>query len=401
MDMEKIDMLLIDHALNATPPDVAALVDAFVEKDSEARIRLDNFRSTAGAAKRAIAGDTELPPLPRTLACLAGPLVGPRHRLTPSRAQRVALWATGLAACMAISFFAGTLARFSIDSPHTVALIPAPPARIDPEKNAPPRASPPCRSFGRFPTCRRVPRKTVPVPKIPVPIGQLSYLTPGSVLPDLEDKHDCTNLYSHCCFGGRCRAWWMHSRPRCLVARWHPGRHHRLRWPASLQRRRRDLSPLLVPECSTVGWMPDGKKVVVIRKVQLATWKEFHAVLPDYAVKLHDTVRKELLAYTGDASKLVASIAEKLHVDEDQITPALLQLRNTEAVALQPLLGDRWKELSNLSCEASVGQVLDLSDGKAKPEKPLICSTQSLGELVGLRRFAHRKNRRFRDCSEK
>ncbi len=146
-----------------------------------------------------------------------------------------------------------------------------------------------------------------------------------------------------------------------------------------------NLSPLLVPDCSTVAWMPDGKKVVIIRRLHLTTWKEFHEALPDFAVKDRDSVRKELLAYAGDPAKVVPSIAETLHKEQDQIMPALLQLRDTEAATLQPQLGDRWKELSDLSCELGIGQVMNLANGKATPEKPLISSTHSLGELVGLR----------------
>ncbi len=82
MDTEKIDMLLIDHALNATPPDVAALVEAFIEKDPDARARLDNFRATASAAKRGarqrcpIAASPAHPPL---FSRPARPAAAPLH----------------------------------------------------------------------------------------------------------------------------------------------------------------------------------------------------------------------------------------------------------------------------------------------------------------------------------
>lgn len=146
-----------------------------------------------------------------------------------------------------------------------------------------------------------------------------------------------------------------------------------------------NLSPLLVPECASVGWLPDGKQVAVIRKATLSTWKKLHEMLPDFAVKDRDSVRKNLLAYNGDASKLVSTISDALHSDQESASAALLQLRDTEAATLQPQLGDRWKALSDLKCEVQIGEIVDLSGTTPKENKPLICGSPNGGELVGLR----------------
>ena len=66
MDAEKLNALLIDHALCETTPDVAALMEAYIEKDPVARATLEEWHATAGLAKRALQGNLiVLPAFPR------------------------------------------------------------------------------------------------------------------------------------------------------------------------------------------------------------------------------------------------------------------------------------------------------------------------------------------------
>jgi hypothetical protein len=100
MDAEKLNALLIDHALGETTPDVAALVEAYIEKDPAARATLEEWRATAGLAKRALRENPVILP------------AFPREALERSQTMRQwrtrILWGAGMAACLAVGFMIGT-----------------------------------------------------------------------------------------------------------------------------------------------------------------------------------------------------------------------------------------------------------------------------------------------------
>jgi|SRR5271170_8016435 len=99
MNTEKIESLLLDHALGATSGDVAALIEAYVAKDDAARAKLEQWRQLAGSAKRALqAGPVMLPAFPRQA------LQRSQHR----KVLRLAAWGAGMAACVAVGFAIGS-----------------------------------------------------------------------------------------------------------------------------------------------------------------------------------------------------------------------------------------------------------------------------------------------------
>ncbi|HZZ29702.1 MAG TPA: hypothetical protein VFE46_17025 [Pirellulales bacterium] len=105
MDLQKIEPLLIDYALDVAPPEVMALVEAYVEKDAVAGAQLVQWQSVVGLARRAILNRNS------TLALAAIP-VFPRRRLQTAqrrtRMRKGATWAAALAACLTLGFFAGS-----------------------------------------------------------------------------------------------------------------------------------------------------------------------------------------------------------------------------------------------------------------------------------------------------
>jgi anti-sigma factor RsiW len=66
MDPDALDRLLMDRALGALPPDVATLVEAYVERDAAAAARARGFDTAASAARRVLKQDlvAPLPPFP-------------------------------------------------------------------------------------------------------------------------------------------------------------------------------------------------------------------------------------------------------------------------------------------------------------------------------------------------
>jgi anti-sigma factor RsiW len=128
MDAERMDALLMDHALGETTPDVAALVEAYVEKDAAARATLEEWRATAGLATRALQGKpVVLPAFPRAALVRSQTLRQWRSRI---------LWGTGMAACLALGVAVG-IRWNSQEQPPVVPLaqapvvpLPPPPMRI-------------------------------------------------------------------------------------------------------------------------------------------------------------------------------------------------------------------------------------------------------------------------------
>jgi hypothetical protein len=66
--METLDRLLMDRALGALPPDVEALLDAYLEHDAAGAARAREFGAAAMAARRLLQQPlpTPLPPFPAT-----------------------------------------------------------------------------------------------------------------------------------------------------------------------------------------------------------------------------------------------------------------------------------------------------------------------------------------------
>ncbi|MCL2641317.1 MAG: hypothetical protein FWD53_10760 [Phycisphaerales bacterium] len=101
MDDLKLEALLMDRALGGMSPEVAGLLDAYLERDAESRGRAEAWENVAGLAKRAMREDrvAELPAFPR-------------RRLEAvrwwGRLGRVAVWGGAMAACLAVGWFLGS-----------------------------------------------------------------------------------------------------------------------------------------------------------------------------------------------------------------------------------------------------------------------------------------------------
>ncbi len=117
MDTQKIEPLLMDHALGATTPEVGALIEAFQEKDTEVRARLEKWLEVAELARRAMEerAVTALPAFPRRQLQVA------RRGM---QRRRMLAWSGGLAACVLIGYLLGNRGH---DHPATPAAVTADP----------------------------------------------------------------------------------------------------------------------------------------------------------------------------------------------------------------------------------------------------------------------------------
>ena len=119
MDTQKIEPLLMDHALGATTPEVGALIEAFQEKDTEVRARLEKWLGIAKLARRAMEETvvTALPAFPQRQLQVA--------RLGTQR-RRMLVWSAGLAACMLIGYLLGSRGHGHPATPAVVTADPRP-----------------------------------------------------------------------------------------------------------------------------------------------------------------------------------------------------------------------------------------------------------------------------------
>jgi hypothetical protein len=104
MDIQTIEPVLIDYVLGGATPEVAALVDAFQEKDAEAQACIERWSKLAGLARQAMEND-QTRPLPAF----------PQRQMHVARQgaqrRRAMLWAASLAASLLVGYAIGNFGR--------------------------------------------------------------------------------------------------------------------------------------------------------------------------------------------------------------------------------------------------------------------------------------------------
>jgi hypothetical protein len=94
------DGLLMDHALGATTPETAAMIEALAQKDPGVLARLNEWRGITDLARRASAdAPAALPEFPRQLN--RSRRIGEMRRFTG--------WGLAMAACIVAGFFLGNI----------------------------------------------------------------------------------------------------------------------------------------------------------------------------------------------------------------------------------------------------------------------------------------------------
>ena len=119
------------------------------------------------------------------------------------------------------------------------------------------------------------------------------------------------------------------------------------------------LSQLLVKSVASAAWLPDSRGLVLSRSEPVPGWKELAPVLSDARrqeiVERAPRLREEMLTYQGDWKDFNPKSATGLTGGE---TMALgVYLREHLAGDLETKLGDRWKELTEITAELQLVQV--------------------------------------------
>ena len=96
---EQLEMLLLDRSLGGCTPEVSALLDAYLEKDAEARLEAERWGSLVGRARAAMGAERAvLPPFP---------LERLLRRERRQRVWRMGAVISGVAACVVAGVLVG------------------------------------------------------------------------------------------------------------------------------------------------------------------------------------------------------------------------------------------------------------------------------------------------------
>jgi hypothetical protein len=131
------------------------------------------------------------------------------------------------------------------------------------------------------------------------------------------------------------------------------------------------LSGLLVPAVKWVRWMPDSKRVVVTRQVELKTWKELVAAFP---VEAAEAQKK--------ADEVVKALQDfKPETGLNQYGWTLYYLRDEKPELIKAKLGSVWDSVTALTEQAFATQIYDLTASPAKPGPVLLWSQEGFMDL--------------------
>lgn len=139
------------------------------------------------------------------------------------------------------------------------------------------------------------------------------------------------------------------------------------------------LSRPLAADVASASWLPDGRGLVLVRQIPVASWQEAVRLLPpeesaaveSLARGMPDVLRGALATGGGDAKAAEEMFFKPLHLDPAEYgLPVLLCLRDTQPAALRQLLqgaknAGEWEKLLSEPILAKVSElsILELAGG--------------------------------------
>jgi hypothetical protein len=130
------------------------------------------------------------------------------------------------------------------------------------------------------------------------------------------------------------------------------------------------LSPLVAPGVKAAAWTPDSKRLVVLRRTALATWKEVTALFPEAETPSEEFVagakrlKAELLAHEGSMDKFEPKSLKDM--PGALAILAIMYLRDVDPAGLPEKLGPKWEELKKVEAQAVLLEVGDVAEGVVK-----------------------------------
>jgi hypothetical protein len=117
MEPQKFEAIFMDYALGATTPEVAALIEAFQEKDADVRRHVAEWRGVTALARRAIPAQefVNVPIFPRSRL---------QNALRSAQWRRTAVWGAALAACLMLGYFVGKRGFDRVEVPASSSGVP-------------------------------------------------------------------------------------------------------------------------------------------------------------------------------------------------------------------------------------------------------------------------------------
>ena len=123
------------------------------------------------------------------------------------------------------------------------------------------------------------------------------------------------------------------------------------------------LSPRIVEDVRRVAWLPDSKRLVVVREEVADSWEEMAATLTDERreelIAIAERVREEVLVYEGNLDDFEPKGFEGVTSGEGAAIVVYLREKRSEGLAER--LGEEWEKLASAEIKFWMMQLVHVS----------------------------------------
>ncbi len=132
------------------------------------------------------------------------------------------------------------------------------------------------------------------------------------------------------------------------------------------------LSPLVAPGVRAAAWTPDSKRLIVLRVIDVPTWKEAKTLLDEAQVR--DVIararllKQEVMWHEGPFDKFDPKGLTE--VSGAQAALMLLYLRDEDPAGLAEKLGEHWDDIKKATAPVTVIEAGDVAGGAVKFQPP-------------------------------
>ena len=128
------------------------------------------------------------------------------------------------------------------------------------------------------------------------------------------------------------------------------------------------LSPRVAEDVHSVAWMPDSRRLLIVREGKVTAWDEIASYYDDKQQEslkaVAEAVRREALDYNGDLDKFKSPELEELNGGDK--AAVLLYLRDKRGAELHEKYPEQWAKLSDMHIDVGILQMAELDGSGAK-----------------------------------